>query len=625
MSAFGRKFGALVEAERERRGWSFAQLALAAYGDDGAGGDKRKGDAQKVCIGRHKPNAATIRKYRLALDLTQDAIDACKDPGQKAGEDARTDDLTRAAADQMERLNAAGVTERSITELARTIAEDVEDLPTAWAELQNAMDIAVRVQREGATPSNHGDFVDTVLAEVARLSREGLHGKATDALAEAWAREEQETAARKARIAASAVEQAVLDRDADTAATWLVRQAEADGPVGVDALRTVFMEWYEHGRDKGLNFDLEVAIALARLIRDQAQTADQRGAAGNDLGNALATLGERDSGTARLEQAVAAYRAALQEFTYDRVPLGWAMTQANLGTALRALGERDSGTARLEQAVAAFRAALEEWTRDRVPLDWARTQANLGNALRVLGERDSGTARLEQAVAAFRAALEERTRDRVPLDWARTQANLGNALRALGERDSGTARLEQAVAAYRAALEELNCDRVPLDWARTQMNLGTALHALGARDSGTAHLDQAVAAYRAALQELPRDRVPLDWARTQMNLGTALHALGARDSGTARLEQAVAAYRAALQERTRDRVPLDWASAIGNEGIALLILADRTRDAQRARQGLDQLRAAAQVLREGGHLPWAETVERQIPSAEALLATLTRS
>ena len=33
----------------------------------------------------------------------------------------------------------------------------------------------------------------------------------------------------------------------------------------------------------------------------------------NNLGNALWTLGERESGTARLEEAVAAYRAALEE------------------------------------------------------------------------------------------------------------------------------------------------------------------------------------------------------------------------------------------------------------------------------------------------------------------------
>ena len=51
------------------------------------------------------------------------------------------------------------------------------------------------------------------------------------------------------------------------------------------------------------------------------------------------------------------------------MPLDWAMTQKNLGNALQALGERESGTARLEEAVAAYRAALEEHTRARVPLN----------------------------------------------------------------------------------------------------------------------------------------------------------------------------------------------------------------------------------------------------------------
>jgi hypothetical protein len=47
------------------------------------------------------------------------------------------------------------------------------------------------------------------------------------------------------------------------------------------------------------------------------------------------------------------------------------LTQNGLASALRLLGERESGTARLDEAVEAFRAALAEWTRERVPLDWA--------------------------------------------------------------------------------------------------------------------------------------------------------------------------------------------------------------------------------------------------------------
>jgi hypothetical protein len=73
----------------------------------------------------------------------------------------------------------------------------------------------------------------------------------------------------------------------------------------------------------------------------------------------------RWSGTARLEEAVAACRAALQERTRERVPLDWAMTQNNLGTALRTLGARESGTARLEEAVAAYRNRVASWSDKR--------------------------------------------------------------------------------------------------------------------------------------------------------------------------------------------------------------------------------------------------------------------
>ena len=88
------------------------------------------------------------------------------------------------------------------------------------------------------------------------------------------------------------------------------------------------------------------------------------------------------------------------------MPLNWATTQTNLGNALQELGEQDSGTERLEEAVAAYRAALEERTRERVPLGWAATQNNLGNTLRTLGEREGDKARIEEAVAAYRGALE---------------------------------------------------------------------------------------------------------------------------------------------------------------------------------------------------------------------------
>lgn len=112
------------------------------------------------------------------------------------------------------------------------------------------------------------------------------------------------------------------------------------------------------------------------------------------------------------------------------------------------LGERESGTARLEEAVSVYRAALQERTRERVPLDWAMTQTNLGSALRRLGERESGTVRLEEAVSVYRAALQERTRERVPLQWAMTQTNLGTALRTLGKRTNDGRALCEALRSH---------------------------------------------------------------------------------------------------------------------------------------------------------------------------------
>ena len=243
------------------------------------------------------------------------------------------------------------------------------------------------------------------------------------------------------------------------------------------------------------------------------------------LGTALATLGERESGTERLEQAVAAYNAALEVRTRERVPLDWATTQNNLGNVLLILGERESGTERLEQAVVAYNAALEEFTRKSEPLKWAATQNNLGSALLTLGKQESSTERLERAVEIYKAVLEEFTRERVPPDWAMTQNNLGVVLRTLGERESGTERLEQAVAACNAALEVRTRERVPLDWAMTQNNLGNALAVLGERESGTKRLKEAVAAYKAALEVFTPDQTPQYWNKAQDNLRRALEAL----------------------------------------------------------------------------------------------------
>ncbi|MGO9741557.1 MAG: tetratricopeptide repeat protein [Roseiarcus sp.] len=515
---------------------------------------------------------------------------------------------------------AREVAEGFIREMAGRVARAENlDLDGMKQAVRNAIAIYVDEIAGAPTDSNLEDIVARALKQAKAQFDKGqsaLANATLDRAAEDLERDERE---RRELFAASVTQLRTRQRDfalatynGDAAAAAILALGRALHGADAAAL-TNFLEaeagaLHEHGETRGSNVHLVAEIALRREALGLVADVDTRGRARGNLGLALRALGGRESGTSRLEQAVAAFRAALEEFTRERVPLDWAATQNNLGNALQTLGGRESGTARLEEAVAAYRAALEERTRERVPLHWATTQNNLGATLSELGKREIGTARLDKAVAAFRAALEEFARERVPLDWAMTQNNLGIALAALGERESGTVRLEEAVAAYRAALEEYTRELVPLDWAMTQNNLGIALQTLGERESGTARLDEAVAAYRAALEERTRDRVPLDWAMTQNNLGAALHTLGERESGTARLEEAVAAYRAALEEFTRERVPLDWAMTQNNLGNALAVLGERESGTARLEEAVDAYHAALEERsRSRAPLEWAMT------------------
>jgi tetratricopeptide (TPR) repeat protein len=407
------------------------------------------------------------------------------------------------------------VAEGFIREMAKRVAGDAAlNLDGMRQAVRNAIEIYEGEIAGRPAKTNFDDIVDRALARAKEQVDRGQSSLARATLRRAAMEMRREDEERREHYVAGVTQLYIRERD--------IALATHDGPAAVSAilelaqalhandsislvalLEAESSSLHEYGRDRGSNVHLIAEISLRREVLSLAKGRDEAERAKVFLGIALLELGERHSATARFEDAVAAYRAALEEWTREGVPLQWAMTQNNLGNALCALGERESGsgTARFEEAVAAYRAALEEWTRERVPVYWAGTQSNLGAALCTIGQRESGTGKLKEAVAAYRAALDEWTRERVPLDWAMMQNKLGNALARLGDRESGTARLEEAVVAFRAALEVRARGRDPLDWATTQNNLGHALERLWEREGGTGKLDEAVASYRAAILE----------------------------------------------------------------------------------------------------------------------------
>jgi tetratricopeptide (TPR) repeat protein len=143
------------------------------------------------------------------------------------------------------------------------------------------------------------------------------------------------------------------------------------------------------------------------------------------------------------------------------------MTQNNLGIALRDLAGRSEGAAgvqALNDAVSAFRSALEVRTREQLPQDWAATQNNLGIALRDLAGRSEGAAgvqALNDAVSAYRRALEVYTENVTPFYWLVATRNLAQAY----EQQQDWAKAREAYqqllrrdpknAEYRSKVEEL--------------------------------------------------------------------------------------------------------------------------------------------------------------------------
>lgn len=320
--------------------------------------------------------------------------------------------------------------------------------------------------------------------------------------------------------------------------------------------------------------------------------------------------------------AIEIYDQALVLVSRTDAPLEWAATHFHLGNALLACGVRDNDSDRLEQAVDAYLAALEEWTGESAPFDWAKTQNNLGDALQRLGDIENGDDRLLPAADAYRAALTEWTRESAPALWAMAQGNLGDALAVMGARTGDKNKLYEAVSAYQAALTELRRELAPLDWAMMQNNLGNALEALGEEESGTVRLRQAVEAYEAALEVRTRDAAPSSFATTNNNLGNALLALGEREGGNDLLEKAASAFRAALEERTGESVPIETAKIQINLAYTLGVLWNRTRDRRMLDQALAMLDAAVLIIKDTDEQEQISEVER---ARETILSAMARA
>src|ERR1700732_217904 len=84
----------------------------------------------------------------------------------------------------------------------------------------------------------------------------------------------------------------------------------------------------------------------------------------------LLKQGTQSKDNRALIEAIETYRRGLALLARPESPLQWSLAHTNLAVALETLGERENGTARIEEAVEVYREALKEYTREREPPHW---------------------------------------------------------------------------------------------------------------------------------------------------------------------------------------------------------------------------------------------------------------
>jgi hypothetical protein len=219
------------------------------------------------------------------------------------------DELVRQGV--VKRAEDAGIETSVIVSLAARLNPTQKfDFAQAVVEVSSAVDIAIKIAKEGSTGSSD-QLVDQVLKRIAEKTKANDAAGATREAEEGFARWEKEEDERrgKATAAGLALLEAAMNTDLlrfDAAAMAgrvekIASLQHPDDPQAVFiAVRTRQNQFLEEGDDKGVNFSLAVAVAIARRAIVLARNPDQRGEALNDLGVALASLGGRESGSDKL-------------------------------------------------------------------------------------------------------------------------------------------------------------------------------------------------------------------------------------------------------------------------------------------------------------------------------------
>jgi class 3 adenylate cyclase len=361
---------------------------------------------------------------------------------------------------------------------------------------------------------------------------------------------------------------------------------------------------------------LRRALELAQPLSDESFVYQIE----QDLGDALEYSLAIGSSVGPTQEAVAAFRAALQWRTPDKAPMLWAHTTTRLAAALNDLGFLNSDPAPLREAIEYLRAVVKRLDPKQHPNEWADAQETLGIVLNLLDDFAPDKDFLKQGASAFRAALTERSRDRDLFAWVSNERALIDALIGLGQRDTGRAVLQDTIDETDRALADLPRARMPDRWASLVSHRAIAMTYLSLRETTPAKLTEAVELFRRALAQREQEQVTFPLADMRAYFGETLVVLGERQAEQSRLDQAADNFRAAMQTWTREKFASFWVRAQRGLGEALTVKAELAGGRDAMAQALEALRQAQAASKPGTHPQEDLALTADIVHAGAALA-----
>ena len=236
-----------------------------------------------------------------------------------------------------------------------------------------------------------------------------------------------------------------------------------------------------------------------------------------------------------LLEAIETYKTAIEILDAETSPMIWADSNSKLGDAYRSLAygrynqnKPEEGAQLYNDAIVAFKNALEVFNKEDNPAEWATAQRALGqvnansDTYNAIEGKALNAARLTEAANAFKAAMEVFTQDADPVSWAGLQFQLGDIYSTLHQRQGGTLWLEKSVLAHKNVLEVLKEEDNPSVWAQVQYFIGNGLVELGAAVKNKEMLQDAITASKAATEsDYFKNIFPEFYERNQINIQVA--------------------------------------------------------------------------------------------------------